>query len=62
MSQKWFAVVRWSQDDILSLRPEWTVKRASQFLEDIEKHIRDRMIETGWFVIEHFIDDWEVIK
>jgi hypothetical protein len=60
MSRKWFARVEWTLYDILELCPLWTKETAILFLEDNEKHIRERMVEIGWHAIEHLIGEWEV--
>jgi hypothetical protein len=47
-----FAMVSWSVDDILELRPTWTSDEALRFLAQHESHLRERLIEHGWSVIE----------
>jgi len=47
-----FAMVSWSVDDILELRPTWTRDDALRFLAQHESHLRERLIEHGWSVIE----------
>ena len=44
--------IRWTAEDILALRPDWTLAEREQWIEDNWKHIRDRSIELGWEVIE----------
>lgn len=50
-----YAKVWWSTEDILTLRPDWTEDQADEFLFSNAKIIQDRMIETGWGVIEDLL-------
>ena len=51
-----YATVKWTVDDILTLRPEWTKERAEEFLDINEKYIQARLVELGWEVIESMLD------
>jgi hypothetical protein len=51
-----FATVKWSIEDVLALRPEWTKKKASEFLKDIEDKLEEAMVEEGWNVISYALD------
>lgn len=50
-----YAEVSWCAEDIKGLRPNWSKKRAEEFLANNENHLRDRMTELGWEVIETFL-------
>lgn len=50
-----FAQVAWVADDILSLRPNWTLDQAEEFLQDNEGQIQDIMIERGWDAIDSLL-------
>lgn len=54
---EYYAAVRWTVDDILTVRPEWSNEKAQQWLEDNQKYIQSRLIELGWEVIETLIDE-----
>ena len=47
-----YAAVRWSIDDVLSLRPEMTEEAAEKFLLQYEGVIQDSMLRAGWETIE----------
>lgn len=51
MNQKFFAAVRWTVDDILTLRPNWSKEKAQEWLENNQSHIQNRLVELGWEVI-----------
>ena len=46
-----YADVIWQPEDIKTLRPEWSLERCEDWLQENEKYIRDRTIELGWDVI-----------
>ena len=46
-----YADVIWQPEDIKTLRPEWSLERCEDWLQDNEKYLRDRTIELGWDVI-----------
>lgn len=63
MSQKLYASVGWTVGDVMSLtekenieeggwEPQITEEQAEAFLLANEGHIRDRMVEMGWTVLE----------
>lgn len=47
-----YAAVRWSIDDVLSLRPKMTPEAAEEFLVENQKYIQDAMVEAGWAAME----------
>ncbi len=50
-----FAEVKWTVQDVLSLRENWTEEQAENFLEENEKRIKDRLVEEGWDVLEDLL-------
>lgn len=52
------AVVTWCAEDVQTLKPEWTLEQCEEFLENNVRHIQDRLIETGWEVLEALVT-WE---
>jgi len=46
------AAVTWHAEDIKTLKPNWSLKKCNEWLEDNERHISDRLIELGWEVID----------
>jgi hypothetical protein len=51
MSAK-FAEVAWSAEDVQALRPSWPLERCEEELAASERHLRDRVIEHGWQVLD----------
>ena len=45
--RKRYATIAWSAVDVQEFRPNWSVKRCNQFLDDNEDHIQIAMIEAG---------------
>jgi hypothetical protein len=54
-----YALVGWSVDDVLSLRPDWSDDRADEFLRKYQRQIVDLMVERGWDAIETFLAEEE---
>lgn len=52
-----YALIRWSVEDVLTLRPKWTKDAAENALSDASRYIQDRSIETGWAVLEDCLGD-----
>lgn len=50
-----YGKVEWTAEDVLTLRPDLSVTEAENFLGRNQKHLRDRLIETGWEVMETLI-------
>jgi hypothetical protein len=54
---KYYATVRWTVEDVLTLRTTWTEEQAEEWLSSNEKHIQSRLIELGWEVMESLMSD-----
>lgn len=52
------ASVSWCAEDIREKRPNWTVERCQEFLDDNEDHIQVAMIEAGADAIDECLR-WE---
>jgi hypothetical protein len=52
------AVVTWCAEDIQTLKPEWSLEECQTFLEENVRNIQDRLIETGWEVLDALVS-WE---
>lgn len=52
-----YATVRWTAEDVLNLRTNWTEEQAEDWLSNNEKYIQSRLIELGWEVIETLLPD-----
>ena len=50
-----YAKVEWTAEDVLTIRPDMTEEQAEEFLQSNEKHLRDRLIELGWDVMESLL-------
>jgi hypothetical protein len=46
-----FAEVKWTVEDVKTLRPYWTDEQCVDFFQQNERHIKDRLVELGWDVI-----------
>lgn len=55
MSTKSYASVSWTIEDVQTLRPDFTDEQAEKFLQDNERHLRDRLIEHGWDVMSDLL-------
>tara|TARA_Y100000310_G_scaffold323948_1_gene385112 strand:- start:393 stop:611 length:219 start_codon:yes stop_codon:yes gene_type:complete len=60
--QGYYAIVRWSADDIHQYREDmgwvkWTDEQAETWLNSMEGNIQDRMTEQGWDVIDILMDE-----
>lgn len=53
---KKYATVRWSVDDVLTLRPDLSIDSAETFLIAHERVLQDVMVEAGWSALENFLD------
>lgn len=47
-----FAEVTWSIEDLKTLQEDWTEEQLLEWMDLNEDHIRDRLIELGWEVID----------
>lgn len=46
------AAVTWHAEDVQTLKPNLSLEKCNEWLEDNERHISDRLIELGWEVID----------
>ena len=51
----WYGMTRWNIDDIKYLAPEWTDEQCHEFMERHDRHLKDRMIELGWEVLDVYV-------
>lgn len=52
-----FADVSWTAADVQTLAARMTDAQAAEWLENNQSNIRDRLVETGWTVIEALLGD-----
>lgn len=52
---KTYAKVEWSPEDVLTLREDMSMEEAEEFLVANQKHLRDRLVELGWEVMESLL-------
>ena len=62
MSKEYYAVIRWTTEDIHSHRrdqelPSWTEEQAEDWLEDNERGIREQTISSGWDYFDYIMED-----
>jgi rubrerythrin len=50
-----YAGLSWSAEDVQTLRPAWGIDRCEAWLAENQKHIRDRLCELGWEVMEDLL-------
>jgi hypothetical protein len=48
-------VIKWSWQDIQSLRPELSQAQCTELLDEISKGLHDRSVELGWEIMETLI-------
>lgn len=51
-TDKSYAVVSWSIEDVQEKRPKWSKQRCADWLAENAKHIQEAMISAGWDAIE----------
>jgi hypothetical protein len=56
MNEDEMVVIRWSWQDVQSLRPDWSQEKCDEMLDTIAKGLHDRSIELGWEVMETLIE------
>jgi hypothetical protein len=56
MNEDEMVVIRWSWEDIQSLRPDWSQEKCDEMLDAIAKGLHDRSIELGWEIMETLIE------
>jgi len=47
-----YVTTSWSPVDIQDLRPDWTLRQCVEWLEENERHLKDRLIEAGWEMLK----------
>ena len=50
-----YGEVRWTPNDIKTLRPRWSIAECAKFLDENEKWIQERMVKLGWDVIRDLL-------
>jgi hypothetical protein len=55
MNELAYGRVEWTVEDVLSIRPEMSPEDAEEFLQSNEKHLRNRIVELGWEVLESLL-------
>jgi hypothetical protein len=58
-SESKYADVVWTAGDVQTIKPDWSIKKCREALEEIETHLRDRTTELGWEVMECLLDEDE---
>lgn len=52
---KTFAEVSWTAEDIRTLRPRWSHKKAEEWLAANAKYIAEAMVQDGWQAIDELL-------
>ena len=52
-------IIKWSAEDVQQLKPEWSLEKCQSWLDGNNRHLADRLIETGWEVLESFVSEEE---
>ena len=47
-----YASVTWRAEDVSMIKPNWSMPKCEEWLQDNERHIADRLIELGWEVLD----------
>lgn len=45
----------WRAEDVKSMKPEWSLNKCEEWLNDNEDRIQDRLTEVGYEVIDSFL-------
>ena len=53
-----YAKVVWRAEDVQCLPrcEKWSLEKCEEWLEDNETHIKDRLTEVGWEVLDSFVE------
>lgn len=51
-----YADLSWSPEDVQTLAPKMSTEEAEEWLQANEGHLRDRLVELGWGVIEALLN------
>ena len=57
MSETGEVVIRWSAEDVMSLRPDLTKEQAEELLMEVSRSLKDRSIEQGWEILETLVQE-----
>jgi len=52
-----YATVSWTPGDVLTLRPDWPLDRAEDWLDRNGKYIAENMAERGWAGMETLLNE-----
>ena len=50
--REWFAVVRWSVEDVQERKPSWSNETCQGWLKEHEGAIQEAMVSAGWDAID----------
>lgn len=50
-----YAELAWTAHDVKTLADKWTLEQCEEWLASNDHHIRDRLCELGWNVIENLL-------
>ena len=53
-------VIKWLDEDIAGIRPDWSEEKCSEVLEDIGASLADQTIEFGYDIMHLLVRQWEV--
>jgi hypothetical protein len=48
--------IKWSAEDIQTLRPEWSVEECEIFIKDKGEHFKQASISQGWEIWETLLE------
>lgn len=55
MNEKLYAETAWTVEDVESIRSDWSRERCEAELSAIEDKFEERLIETGWEILEDLL-------
>ena len=50
-----YAGVTWRAEDVSMIKPNWSMPKCEEWLQDNENHIQDRLTELGWEVLDSLL-------
>ena len=52
--------VKWIAEDIKGLYPDWSDDKCEEVLDEISRHLQNRVIELGNEVLELLTNEWDL--
>ena len=50
-----YCTIGWRAEDVITKKPNWSIEKCEEWLEDNERRIQDRLTELGWEVLDSLL-------